>query len=517
MKKAVYKDGGVVLSGLSESVIEKLKEDLTFDNPAYATTKKFSRYQYTNVPRYLTYYTKTKEGFKVPIGYFDPEQFKGTIEDTRVRSYIKGFPKFVLGLRETQKEAAQQFLQSNDTLPRKISGCIQMPTGKGKTILALYVAAELKRKTLVVVHKSDLVTGWLKDIKFAFGGKMKAGLIKAQSREVGEYITIATIQTLNRLSEDEREKLYKSFGFVIQDEMHHCPASTFGIVANFNSVYKLGLTATPERSDGLEHVMQLYFGDFCYRYEQKEGEVDEDILPVKVKYRTLNEIVFNPICREVGRSYKVVDFKNRPLKKGEHYLTDIPYQSRPKVQHLTIDKEVCEMMKKTVCRDILNQYHKGHSCIVFFTQVETLLSYYDYLLNEIEDERLDDILSYYGNRKFNDGNLRVAQQKRNTVTLTTYAKTTEGTDCRMWEVAFLVSSLNNGKNVEQVVGRIRRTNDEPKLKTAVVYDYRLPNVYGYLRHFDTRLLRYRKLRFDIQSVGDEPRRTLFTRGFRGRT
>lgn len=515
MKKAVYKDGGVVLSGLSAGEVVKIKEGLTFENPAYATAKKYSRYGYTNVPRYLTYYEKNKEGYKVPVGYFDPEHFKGKIENTRNSKLIGGFPKFVLKLRKTQQEAADRFLSSNDTLcSHRIKGCIQLPTGKGKTILALYIAAELKCKTLVVVHKSDLVTGWLKDIKLAFGGKMKAGLIKAQSREIGKYITLATIQTLNRLSEDELKKLYNNFGFVIQDEMHHCPASTFGVVSNFNAAFKLGLTATPERNDGLEHVMQLYFGDFCYCYEQKEGEIDEDILPVKVKYQTLG-VTFNPICREAGRSFKVVDFKNRPLKEGECHLTDIPYQSRPKVQHLTVDKEVCELIKETVCKDILKMYHKGYSCIVFFTQVECLLSYYDYLLNSVEDEQLDDILSYYGNRKFNDGNLSIAQNRRNTVTLTTYAKTSEGTDCRMWEVAFLVSSLNNGKNVEQAIGRIRRTSNTPKLKTAVVYDYRLPNVYGYSRHFDTRLLRYRKLKFDVKNLdGDNGRKKLFMRGFK---
>ena len=505
--KAVYENGGVVLSGLTEKQVAKLKENLTFSNPGYEKVKKYSPYGYTNVPKYLTYYTRKGKDFKVPIGYFNPADFDGEIVDNRVCEELDTVPKFVLQLRETQSEAASAFISANRN---KACGCIQMPTGKGKSILGLYVASVLKVPTLVVVHKTDLVTGWLKDIKLAFNGKVKPGLIKAQSRSVGDFITVATIQTLNRLSGDELNELYNYFGFVIQDEMHHCPASTFGVVANFNSKYKMGLTATPERSDGLEHIMQLYFGDFCYRYEQKEGEVDEDILPVKVKYKTLNGVVFNPICKKVDRSYTVVDLNNRKLKEGEVRLTDIPYQSRPKIQHSVIDNSVCSMIKTEVCKDILKHYNEGHSCIVFFSLVENLLEYYQYLT---EDCGVDNVLLYYGNRKENDEVLKAAKQQRQNITLTTYSKTTEGTDCKMWEVEFLVSSLNNGKNVEQAIGRVRRTNDKPKLKTALVYDYRLPNVYGYLRHFETRVLRYRKLNFEVKNRDGE-NKSLFIRGYK---
>ena len=71
--------------------------------------------------------------------------------------------------------------------------------------------------------------------------------------------------------------------------------------------------------------------------------------------------------------------------------------------------------------------------------------------------------------------------------------------------------MNNGKNVEQAVGRIRRTTDKPKLPVARLYDYRYPMVYTLAHHGSTRDDRYMKLKF----TGAVPkRRPLFSRGYK---
>ena len=247
-------DSNITLKGLTQDQISVIKKDLTFDNPLYATTQRYSRYAYTTVPPYLTYYTERKNCIEVPIGY-DLSQFRlGHVEDFRVYTKLDNLAPFVLELRNSQKEAAESYLNSNLN-NSTLKGSIQMPTGKGKSILGLYLASALSTKTLIVVHKDDLVTGWQKDIALAFDNKVNPGLIKAKSRRVGHFITIATVQTLNKLSAEELSNLFDQFGFVIQDEMHHCPATSFEVVSRFRARYKLGLTATPERTDGLAHVI----------------------------------------------------------------------------------------------------------------------------------------------------------------------------------------------------------------------------------------------------------------------
>ena len=507
-------DDRVTLSGLSQEEIDRVKKDLTFENPLYATTQRYSRYSYTTVPPYLTYYTQRKTSIEVPIGYDLSKFHLGKVEDNRVYHKLGNLAPFVLELRDSQKEAAESYLNSNLN-NSTLKGSIQMPTGKGKSILGLYLASALSTKTLIVVHKDDLVTGWQKDIALSFDNKVNPGLIKAKSRRVGHFITIATVQTLNKLSEEELSELFNQFGFVIQDEMHHCPASSFEVVSRFRARYKLGLTATPERTDGLAHVMNLYFGDFCYRYKPDENVEDKDILPAKVIVRS-HSLYFNPLCKaqklRERTLYKIRDLaypKDKKLAEDEIRLSDIPYSNRPKVPFQVIDDFVVRGIKEFACEDILKEYNKGHSCIVFFTQKEHCRLYYDYLKEMIPP---DDLGLYYGDNNNNDVVLEKAEKQRKFITLTTYAKATEGTNVKQWEVEFLVSSINNEKNTEQAVGRVRRTKEGKKISTVLIYDYRTPNVYSVSSHGNTRDARYRHLRFEQEGIKKST--GLFSRGYK---
>lgn len=518
-KKIIY-DSGLTYIGGTEEEIDRIKNKLTFNNPSYENAMKYTRYNSVAISPYLTYYetgTLNKEPYiKVPIGLpimtlLDfPEKVK-TI-DNRLYEKVKT-PPFKLKLRPDQQEAFYNYTMFNQDI--RLQGSVQMPTGKGKSILGLALASHYSCKTLVVVHKDDLVTGWKKDIALAFNNKVVTGLIKAKSRKVGDFITIATVQTLNKLSAEELNKLYETFSLVIQDEMHHCPASSYSITSNFRARYKLGLSATPERSDGLDQVIPLYYGTLCYKYVHDED--DEDILPVEVIIKS-SPLYFNPLCQEFEyknkKHYKVVDMhcpKDYKLCDDEVRLSDVPYTSRPKVHFQEIDGYVVmdEHYKNMVCKDIIKEYEQGNSCIAFFTQKEHVNSYYEYL---IEHVNLSDIGLFYGDNKDNNEVLEHAEKQQQFITLATYAKATEGTNVKNWRVAFLVSSINNEKNVEQAVGRVRRTK-EGKESPAIVYDYRVPEVYSMSSHGSTRDRRYRALKFSIRGVNRNSKRGMFSRGF----
>jgi len=509
--QAVYsKNGMIKLSGLLPEQTSQIKSELTFNNPAYESTMRYSRWATTNVPPYLTYYRQIDDStLFVPIGY-DIESLRSRIiGDERILSPAN-FPPFVLTLRPDQQIAADAFIEQNKSPVLK--GNIQMPTAKGKSILGLYLSHFLSQKTLIVVHKDDLVSGWKADIELAFAGKIKAGLIKAKSRKVGEQITIATIQTLNNFSEEELLPLLSTFGLVILDECHHVGAQTFSLTSRFNSRYKLGLTATPERSDGLTHVIKLYFGDFCYTHIYNLN--DNDILPILVNVRSLPAVYFNPVCKPTRNGGYAVSNKTAPkeyiLKEGERRISDIPYNLRPKIFYSTIDRyAVSQILAENVVPDIVREFDEGHSCIVFFKQKEDCESCYALLRNQIGEEN---VYLYYGNNKDNESVRERAENQRKMVTVTTYAKSTEGTNVTRWEVAFLVSSIKDGKNVEQAVGRIRRTRkDGDKLRVARVYDYRTPNVYTFASHGRSRDARYQKLMGG--AVPPTPAVSLFGRGF----
>lgn len=503
-------DSCMKIKGISPELLKVIKRDLTISNPKYDLVKKYSRYVYTRVSPYLMYFNVVDfETVEVPLGYLCSEfsvreKLQAIVEDNRVDRKIL-FPRFVLQLRETQKKAVENFFSLNKN-NLQMYGICQLATGKGKSILALKIAKYLGAKTLIVVHKDDLVTGWKGDIQKAFAGKADVGLIKAKSRTVGKHFTIATVQTLSRMDAHELEKLYDTFTLVIQDECHHCPATTFSIVANFRARYRLGLTATLERTDGLGKVIEFYFGKPFYVY--KSTQDDEDILPVLVRHRVV-DFTYIPRYKEISGRKVILPYDPRKKISGI-LITDLPFEERPKVPPFYMDTLSVSHAMELICRDIIAEYQRGHSCIVFFSQKESCRKYKEYLSHFILDK---DILLYYGDNTSidNEATLKMANSKRKCVTLTTYAKATEGTNVVQWEVAFFVSSMNNGKNTEQAVGRIRRRGEVDKLDRAIVYDYDYANVYGLKWHYHTRKERYKYLGFEIEdSLG---KTLVFARGF----
>ena len=509
--ESIEVSSNIVLKGLIESEVSKIKENLTFKNPEYLNVKRYSKYSYTRVPEYITYYSVSGNSVVVPRGYKFNLLDTYKVVNKTIRVQVP-YPEFCLELRETQKEAAEAYFKNNQTLD--LNGIIQLPTGKGKSILGIYLAYATQQRTLVIVHKDDLVKGWKEDVDLCFGGKVDCGLIKAKSRVLGQQITIATVQTLSRMSLEEFNSLTNKFGMIILDEMHHCPSSSYSVVTKFPVRYLVGLTATPERTDGLEHIMNLYFGGFAYKYKN-EG-VEKDILPVRVIKKEC-PVYCDPVCLKLPSNsvekYSVVSYdtpKGKKLTESEIRLSEIPYNNRPKISYLNLDTYVVlnEDYIELVLSDIVSEFNLGRSCVVFFTQKEHINVYFERLVNLIG---VDNVTKFYGDNKTNDLSLKVAENKRKHVTLATYAKGNEGTNVKQWEVEFLVSSINNGKNVEQVAGRIRRTKED-KINPVLIYDYSFPNVYSLRNHYATRLQRYKQLGFIVPQ--EVSRGKLFNRGFK---
>lgn len=509
--------------GLTSEQRDKIKDSLTFDNPAYKQAKRFGRSKYISIPPYLTYYSEfsvrdeygeRKKALSIPIGVnvykiLDIPFTLSSLTDSRNEVKVK-YPQFLLELRKDQEKAEMEYMY--EVCKKEYPKCIvQLPTGKGKSILALHIAQRLGQKTLILVHKDDLVVGWQKDIKLCFGDDIDVGLIKAKSRKVGKHITIATVQTLSRMSEEELSKYVNEFGLVVQDECHHVGLNIFNIIDKFNSKYKLGLSATPKRSDGLNFVFDLFFSGLCYKHIVTED--DEDICGCEVRVLDSN-YKYKPFVYE-NQVFNYYDFEDEDLPDVLQFLEDIPHDKRPRVPFLTIDDEVVKSNKTKimVCKKIIEHYKQGHSIIALFTQKEHIDIYYRHLCRYIPK---DQIMLYYGDSKEkSEDMMRKAENKEVLVTLATYAKATEGTNVKSWEVEFLVSSVNNEKNVEQATGRVRRRK-EGKLNPVIVYDVRYSECYSLKSHFNTRANVYRNLKYTIKDpkASDSNKRGMFSRGYR---
>jgi len=147
-------------------------------------------------------------------------------------------------------------------------GIISIGAGRGKTVTAIAKIARLGVKTLVLVHTSDLLSQWVERLQ-EYLPTAEIGIIKGKKTQVmGKDVVIGSIQSLSNPRKDAEYplELFKDFGFVIIDECHHIGARMFSRCLRKSAFrYMMGLTATPDREDGLTKVFKYYIGDICFK------------------------------------------------------------------------------------------------------------------------------------------------------------------------------------------------------------------------------------------------------------
>jgi hypothetical protein len=147
--------------------------------------------------------------------------------------------------------------------------CLQ--TGGGKTVCALYIASQLKVKTLIVVHNTFLRDQWI-DRVHAFLPNARIGRIQGEEIDIADKdVVLAMIQSISM--KDYPPDTFAGVGLTIIDECHHIASEVFvRAFPKITSQHMLGLTATPERKDKLMYVMSWFLGPILYRSESSDKE-----------------------------------------------------------------------------------------------------------------------------------------------------------------------------------------------------------------------------------------------------
>jgi superfamily II DNA or RNA helicase len=123
-------------------------------------------------------------------------------------------------------------------------GVVVLPTGAGKTYVATLAILSRQRSTLVVVPTLDLLNQWYDVLAAAFG--VPIGIVGGGYHEVLD-LTVTTYDSAHL----HMDRLGNRFGLVVFDECHHLPSASYATAARMClAPYRLGLTATPERTDG---------------------------------------------------------------------------------------------------------------------------------------------------------------------------------------------------------------------------------------------------------------------------
>jgi superfamily II DNA or RNA helicase len=140
-------------------------------------------------------------------------------------------------------------------------GVVVLPTGAGKSQLGVMAIDKKRRSALVVAPTLDLVRQWYDLLRATFG--VPVGVIGGGEHRV-EALSVTTYDSAYL----HMEHLGARFGLVIFDECHHLPGETYALAARqCIAPFRLGLTATPERADGKDSMLDALVGPIAYRRE----------------------------------------------------------------------------------------------------------------------------------------------------------------------------------------------------------------------------------------------------------
>ena len=255
------------------------KQALVLNNPDYYKKVRLGKWT-GNTPKTIALYEAYPNEIHVPFGCFaklwkdfrHEAAFSCEIKPTEAREYTSN-----INLYPYQENAAEAILRAKN-------GILVMPCGSGKTQTGLEVIARIGGRALWLTHTQDLLTQSLNRAKSVLDiGEGTFGKITEGKVDIGTHITFATVQTMCRI---DLSRYRDCFDVIVCDEAQHVSGSPtrvtqfYKVISSLSARYKIGLTATPKRSDGLEKSMFALLGDVAY--EVTREDVKHTTCPVKV-------------------------------------------------------------------------------------------------------------------------------------------------------------------------------------------------------------------------------------------
>ncbi len=214
--------------------------------------------------RFLALWQETDHHLLIPREFWDPVGQPYEVIDCRPKNYTKTKVKsrIVLDMKspgETVQRDAVQAMQDSR------GGILQLACGKGKTVCALELIAREGVPALIIVDNTQLLEQWEKEIKLHLEVPGGIGFIASGKFDWKKSVVIGTYHTIANLAEEMGEDVRRWFGLIIWDEAHHMAAPTWMKAADLFPCKRIGLTATPERVDGMHVVYDFHLGKILYK------------------------------------------------------------------------------------------------------------------------------------------------------------------------------------------------------------------------------------------------------------
>lgn len=230
----------VNINTLSESELQIISTDLMIKQEP-------SKYAFSQASKYIKLFELNDDILTIPFAYKNIERpARNSFTETKI--------EFQGSLREQQKKVKTEAINHLNKQGSVIIACFP---GFGKTCIAINLACKLKLPTLVLCNRIVLIKQWEESIKkFAPSAKIQVLDSTIKLKEADFYIINAS--NVHK----HKESFYKNIGFLVVDECHLIMAEKLSQCMNFIFPrYLMGLSATPYRMDGLNSLIDLYFGE----------------------------------------------------------------------------------------------------------------------------------------------------------------------------------------------------------------------------------------------------------------
>ena len=356
------------------------------------------------------------------------------------------------------------------------------------TAIACYIIGHLKdilssnKKTLIIVHTTDLVIQWKERIG-TFLPDANVGIIQQNKMDVmGKDIVIGMVQSISM--RDYPDEIFENFGFVVYDECHLMCTKIFS--KSFRKTackYTLGLSATPYRPDKCENVFFYNLGPMIH-YEKRAK--NDKIIAKSIKFKIKDYELKYMNNGNVNYTGSVIDITKNELR-NKHIVSQVLNLMREGRKILILSSFVSHL---ETLYDMIEKYMDDYK-VTEWTKDKHKLLYDDEIKSEIEnilksnnltvDSDISDNIIIKINEivqqdspNFSYG-LYIGRLKKQAraeaqncdVILGTYKLASVGMDIPALNTLLFASPI---KNIEQAVGRILRGGKDSGLQPLII-DY----------------------------------------------
>lgn len=330
------------LSALPHDIISEIIRECTYSNPEFEARLRAKK-KIIGLPQFLKTYRIEDDIILVPRGkilflkrLLSEHDLKFRVLDNRLTNFFQKTVEFHSDkkLFDYQDKACRELTTYTQRL-------LSSDCGSGKTVIGCGVIRTLQQWTLIAVDTTELMEQWKFEIKKFLNIDFEIGQIGAGEMRLGP-ITIALVQSLHLLNEEDWKTVNDSFSCFIYDEVQGLPAPTrFEIITKFRGKYLYGLSATIKRSDGLEFFTFDSISPEIVRVDEQDLKDADRFLDVDLVFVKGNTI------------------KNTPREFKNLVWNDL-------IDRMISDKRRNQM----IADDIADMVKLGHKSIVLSSRLE---------------------------------------------------------------------------------------------------------------------------------------------------